>query len=239
MFLLNYFSFELRKWMRDTFTAVVLFYPLLFGSVGRFLLPILEKEANLNLAPYYAVIVVSFGMMTAKILGAVVGFSILDDRDDNILYTVRVAPLSLEVFIGLKLLLIYVVSVLGTAFVMWFSNLVPISAGVLWSIAFLAGFQAPLLALLINYVASNKVEGFAAIKGLNVLVLFPIAALFFTGFKEFIFAIEPSFWPAKALFGSLSGVPQQLSYNSYYFIGLAYVVVAIILVYRAFAKKVY
>lgn len=239
MFLLNYFKFELRKWLRDTFTAVVLFYPLLFGCVGRYLLPVIEKQANVNLAPYYAVIVVSIGMMTAKILGAVVGFSILDDRDDNILYTVKVAPLSMEVFIGLKLLLIYVVSVLGTAFVMWFSNLVPIAPAVLWSIALLAGFQAPLLALLINYVASNKVEGFAAIKGLNVLVVFPIAALFFTDIKEFLFAIEPSFWPAKALFGAITGVPQQLSYSGYYLIGLAYVVVATLMVYKLFAKKVY
>lgn len=239
MFLLSYFRFELRKWLRDTFAGVVLFYPIMFALIGRYLIPLIERQANLNFKPYYPVILVSLGMITAKLLGAVVGFSILDDRDDNILLTVKVAPLSMEVFIGLKLVLIYVISFIGTAFVLWFANLAPVSAGVLFGVALVAAFQAPLLAILINYLATNKVEGFAAIKGLNTLIIFPIVALFFTDFKEFIFSFEPSFWPAKALFGAITGAPQQLGYQTYLIVGLVYAVVANVVAYRAFAKKVY
>jgi len=192
-----------------------------------------------DLSPIYPIILVAISMISAKIAGAVVGFSILDDRDDNILYTVKVAPLSMEVFIGLKLLLVYILSTIGTIFVLWFAQLGQLSWGTIIGIALVAAIQAPLLALLINYVASNKVEGFAAIKGLNVLIVFPVVALFFHDIKEFLFAVEPSFWPAKALYGALTNAPQQLSYNGYYLIGLAYGLTATFLAYKAFAKKVY
>ena len=239
MFILNYFKFELKKWFRDSFTSFVLVYPLLMGLTGRYLVPLIEKQMGSDLSAIYPIILVGLSMISAKIAGAVVGFSILDDRDDNILYTVQVAPLSMEVFIGLKLLLVYILSVIGTVFVLWFSNLGQLPWSTMISISLLAAIQAPLLALLINYVASNKVEGFAAIKGLNVLVVFPIVALFFHDIKEFLFAIEPSFWPAKALFGALTGTPQQLSFSGYYTIGLVYALLATYLAYRGFAKKVY
>ena len=239
MFVLNYFKFELKKWFRDSFTSFILVYPLLMGAAGRYLVPMIERRMGSDLSPTYPIILVALSMISAKIAGAVVGFSILDDRDDNILYTVQVAPLSMEVFIGLKLLLVYILSVIGTIFVLWFSNLGQLPLGTIISISLLAAIQAPLLALLINYVASNKVEGFAAIKGLNVLVVFPVVALFFHDIKEFLFAIEPSFWPAKALYGALTGVPQQLSYNGYYIVGLGYGLLATYLTYRGFAKKVY
>lgn len=239
MFILNYFKFELKKWSRDSFTSFILVYPLLMGAVGRYLVPLIEEQMGSDLSPFYPIILVALSMISAKIAGAVVGFSILDDRDDNILYTVKVAPLSMEVFIGLKLLLVYLLSVIGTIFVLWFSQLGQLSLGTIIGISLVAAIQAPLLALLINYVASNKVEGFAAVKGLNVLVVFPVVALFFHDIKEFFFAIEPSFWPAKALYGALTGMPQQLSYNGYYITGLAYGLLATYLAYRGFSKKVY
>jgi len=214
-------------------------YPLMMGAAGRYLVPLIERQLGSDLSSAYPIILVALSMLSAKIAGAVVGFSILDDRDDNILHTVKVAPLSLEVFISLKLLLIYFLSVVGTIFVLWFSNLGVLPWGTIFGIALVAALQAPLLALLINVVASNKVEGFAAIKGLNVLVVFPVVALFFRDAKEFLFAIEPSFWPAKALYGALTGVPQHLSFNGYNTIGLVYALVATLVVYKLFAQKVY
>lgn len=239
MFVLNYFKFELKKWLRDSFASFVMVYPLMMGAAGRYLVPLIERQMGSDLSAAYPIILVAISMISAKIAGAVVGFSLLDDRDDNILHTVKVAPLSLEVFIGLKLLLVYFLSVVGTIFVLWFSNLGVLPWGTIVGIALVAALQAPLLALLINVVASNKVEGFAAIKGLNVLVVFPVVALFFRDAKEFLFAIEPSFWPAKALYGALTGIPQQLSFSAYYVFGLFYGLAATVIAYKAFANKVY
>lgn len=238
-FYLSYAGYELKKWLRDSLTAFVLTYPVLLGLAGRYLVPFAEKQAGFNLAPYYHVVLVFLGLMTAKIMGAVAAFSILDDRDDNILLSVKVAPLSLAYFIGLKLFMVYIASFFGTAFVLWFSNLVELSAGVIFGISFLAAIAGPITALLINVIASNKVEGFAGLKGMGILIVFPVVSLFFFDAKEFIFAFEPGFWPAKALSTAILGrEAYQLGYNAYYFIGLVYAVTVLVVVYRAFQKKV-
>lgn len=234
-----YAGYEVKKWTRDSLTAFMLVYPLLLAAIGRFLVPLISDQLGFSLSPWYHAILSALALITAKISGAIVGFSILDDRDDNILLAVKVAPMTLEAFIGLKLLLVYLFSFIGCAFVIWFSNLTPLTSGVILGISALSAFEGPLVALLINCFASNKIEGFAAIKSLNALVVFPIVALFMKGAKEFIFAFEPGFWPAKAL--SLAVLNQeafQLTYQGYFWIGLAYVLVANVAAYLWFKRRV-
>ncbi len=236
MFYIFYFIYEIKRWMRDPLTAFLLTYPLVLAAIGRFL--IAGGRLGTDLTPYYPIILIALSMITAKITGVLAAFSILDDRDDKIFYAVRVAPLSFDFYMGLKLFITYLFSFAGTAFVMWFSNLATLPAGVIVSISLLAALGAPLSALLINCMASNKIEGFAAVKALNALIIFPIVSLFFTDAKEFIFSFEPSFWPAKALNQTIIKKDIfQLSYNGYYFIGLAYVVILSIITYQIFKRK--
>ncbi|MDP2858351.1 MAG: ABC transporter permease [Bacillota bacterium] len=239
MELVAYAGYEIRKWFRDSLSAFMLTYFVLMGLIGRYLVPLAERQLGFNLTPYYHVILVALMLFASRIIGAVAGFSILDDRDDNIMLAVKVAPMTLEAFIGLKLALIYSLSVVGGAFVLWFSQLVPLQAGTIWSVAAVAAFGAPLAALLINCLASNKIEGFAAIKGLNTLVILPIVALFMRGAKEFIFAFEPGFWPAKALSVAIAGsAAGQLSYATYLSVGLVYAIGAVIALYAVFKRRV-
>jgi fluoroquinolone transport system permease protein len=234
----NYASYELRKWLRDSLTQFMLVYPLLLGAAGRYLVPFAEAQVNASFAPYYHVILAALALVVARIAGAVVAFSILDDRDDNVLYSVQVAPLSVDFFIGLKLAMVFVLSWVGSAFVLYFAGLVALPAGTIWGISFLAAFGGPLTALLINCVAKNKVEGFAAVKGVNTLVVFPLVALFFSDRREFLFALEPSFWPAKALSVAVVGPGLwQLSYTGYYATGLLYAVAATLLAYLALRRR--
>lgn len=238
MLYLTYAGYEVRKWWRDAMTRFMLIYPVMMGLIGRFLIPLAERQAGASFAPYYHVILVGLGLVVARISGSVVAFSILDDRDDNVLYSVKVAPLSLEVFIGIKLVMVFILGFFGSAFVLWFADLMPLSPGTIFAIAFLAAFNGPITALLLNVLAKNKVEGFAVMKSLGAFVFFPIASLFFHDAKEFIFAVEPGFWPAKAFTAQVTGGAFQLSALGYYLIGLAYAVVLTFVVYRLFERRV-
>lgn len=237
-FYLTYAGYEIRKWVRDPFARFILAYPPVFGIIVRYVIPFAEKQAGRSFAPYYPVILVVLALVLSRISGAIVAFSILDDRDDNVLSAVKVAPLTLEFFLGLKMLLVYLLSFLGATLAVWIADLMPVSARILLEISFLSAFSAPLTALLINCVAGNKVEGFAAIKGLNGLVILPIVSLFFLDKKEFLFAFEPGFWPAKAFQVALVNRDIfQLSYSTYYAVGLVYVVVLNVIVYVAFKNR--
>lgn len=239
MFRLRYVGYELKKWSRDSLLTFFMIYPALFTAVARWLVPFIETRNNITLAPYYYLIVAALALFTPLIFGAVAAFSILEDRDDNVLLAIRVAPLSLDFFIGIKLVIVYLLSLLSAVFIIWFSGLADISASALWSVSFVAAGAAPLTALLINAVASNKIEGFAAIKGMGILIILPIVALLFFDKKEFLFSFVPAFWPAKALAAAmLPDRPWQLSYAAYLLIGLAYMVLANVLAYRAWQAKV-
>lgn len=234
-----YAGYEVRKWVRDSFTVMMLGMFLVFGAIARFLVPAIEQQWSLNLAPYYHVVLAGLVLVAARIAGAVAGFSILDDRDDNIMLAVKVAPMSLEAFIGLKMAMVCLLSFAGGVFVLWFSNLMSISWGVILAVSAVGALGAPLAAMQINCLASNKIEGFAMVKGLNILVVVPIVALFMRGAKEFLFAFEPGFWPAKAFAVAVAGpAAGQLPYAAYLLIGLAYGIAANIVLYGVFKRRV-
>lgn len=239
MFYMTYAGYELKKWVRDPFARFMIAWPVALAAIIRFAVPIAEERLGMSFAPYYHVVLAAVAVIVSRVSGAIAAFSILDDRDDNVLFSVRVAPLSLEFFIGLKLFLVYVASVLASAFATWFSNLSRVSWGVILGVSAVAAFGAPMAALLINVVAGNKVEGFAAIKATGISAVAPIVALFFFDAKEFWFAVEPGFWPAKALTAATLGNDMmQLTYGAYLAVGLLYGVALVLLLCRLFKRKV-
>lgn len=239
MFHFRYALYELKKWARDSLLGFFIAYPLILGLAVRWLIPVIEDKTGASIAPYYFLIEAALLLLTPLIIGAVAGFSILEDRDDNILLAIKVAPMSLEFFIGLTLFLVFTLSVLGSAFAIWVAQLASLPAGTIWAVSIVSALSAPLTALLINAVASNKIEGFAMVKGTGVLIIFPIVGLLFFDAKEFLFSFVPGFWPAKALAATM--LPQhafQLSYAAYLLIGLAYALLINLLTYRLFRAKV-
>lgn len=136
MFHLRYVSYELKKWLRDSLLAFLVTYPLIFAAAARWLVPFIETRNSVSLAPYYYLIVAALTLFTPLIFGAVAAFSILEDRDDNILLAIKVAPLNLSFFIGIKLLIVFSLSFLSSMFIIWFSRLAEVSASTLVGVSF-------------------------------------------------------------------------------------------------------
>jgi len=235
----SYASYEIRKWFRDSFSVFMLGYFLMMGIIGRYLVPVVGSRFPMPIAPYYPAVLAALVIFASRIIAGVAAFSLLDDRDDNVLLAVKVAPMSLEAFIGVKMGLIYLISLGGGVFVLWFSQLVELSLGTMLTIAAVTALGSPIFALLINCVASNKIEGFAAIKGLNIFVILPVVALFIRGNAEFAFAFEPSFWPVKALAVAIGSpvTSAQLSYGTYLGVGTIYSLAVLAAVYTVFKRR--
>ena len=229
---------EVKKWTRDPMLFFMLFYPLLFGALGRYLLPWLAEGGDFNVDLYADIVLVVLALMIPVIFGAVLAFSILDDRDDHILTSIKVTPLSLNQFLSFRVALVFAVSFASCTFVMWFADIGGLTISNIAAISFLASLSAPMSGLVINAFSNNKIEGFAVMKGLGTVMLFPVIALFFIDYKEFFFAVVPGFWPAKAISSIVRGEGLLLlTYNQYYFIGLAYAVVVNLLAYKLFLKR--
>ena len=234
----SYVSTEFKKMSRDPMMTFMVFYPIILSLIGRYLLPLVAKGSNFNIDLYADIIIVILTLLTPMIYGAIIGFSILDDRDDNILTSIRVTPLSIHQFISIRIVTVSLLSFIACVYVMWFSNVGNLRLGNILAIGALASLTTPMTGLIINALSQNKIEGFAVMKGTGIIIIFPVIALLFIDKREFFFSFAPGFWPAKAISVLVRGEGLlTLSYNQYYFVGIVYALVLNLLAYKFFLKK--
>jgi len=231
-------SSEVKKWTRDPFMVFMLIYPLLFALVGRYLIPYVAESSDFMLEAFSDIVLVALLLFCPAIYGAVVGFSILDDRDDNILISVQVTPLDVHQFLSVRLVLASFMTFATCLFIIWFTGLVTMTTAEAATISLMIALGTPVVGFLINSLSSNKVEGFAIMKGFGTASLFPLVGLFFFDVKELLFSVVPGFWPAKMIGIIFRGEGIHfLSYNQYLWIGLVYIALATFFVFGVFRRK--
>ena len=90
--------------------------------------------------------------------GALIGFSLLEDRDDNVLTNIKVTPLSIHQFLSFRLVGVYILCVIATIFVVLFSNGGDVSIEKIIAISLLASLEAPISVLLIKAFEKKKLK---------------------------------------------------------------------------------
>ncbi len=207
---------ELKNIFRDKMYAFFMVYPIIIGIVAYFLIPYLRTEVGDLVANIVALM---FVIMTSFMFGAITGFTLLDDQDDQVLYSLRITPIKVSDYIWIKLMMSYILGVISTFLLVFITKLFESSVMNMVGISLLASLQAPMLALFINAFASNKVEGFVFMKSTGIIVMIPMAALFLTNWTEVFLGIVPGFWVARIV--SMSMIPGDYFSNEilYYILG--------------------
>jgi fluoroquinolone transport system permease protein len=193
---------DFRNVQRDSLLGWMVFIPLFTGVLVRIFVPRLTDwlltTYTFDLTPYYGLILSYLIVLITPILfGAVIGFLLLDERDDHTLTALQVTPLSLSNYLLYRLGMPIFLSI--------FMNLVIFSVAGLGTFPFslqvmvttLAALQAPLFALFLAAFAENKVAGFALMKGINAVLILPTISFFFPPVWQFLTGLIPTFWPLK------------------------------------------
>lgn len=226
---------------RDSLLLGILIMPWLMALFLRLLVPGVSawtaSRFGLDLTTYYPLIVAFFLFLNIPLLfGVLSGFMLLDERDDDTLTALRVTPASLQGFTFYRLLTGFTLSVLYILVTTPLTGLLSL-ADTLRAVpaAFLASLFTPLTAMLLGAFASNKVEGFAVMKGFGLLMVGPLMAYFVPGAWEALFGILPTYWPAKVFWASVADEP----YLWQWLVGLVYNAVLITWLTRRFYAQVY
>lgn len=200
-----------RLLWRDPLLAWVLLLPIGLAALFRALIPgiseALSAASGFDLAVYYPLIMGGYLMTAPGIVGMVIGFLLLDERDERTLSALRVTPLSMRRYLAYR---VTVPLVAGTATTLIGYPLVGVTrlpVTTLVPIAAVAAVSAPSLALVLATAAPNKVAGFAVVKLLNVLNLLPIVAFFVPPPLQYVAGVLPAFWPMRALWSAAAGAP--------------------------------
>ena len=194
-------TIDFKSVKRDPLLRLFLLVPVFMGLGVRVLLPQLAPLAQdwfgVDMAAYYPLWMSMIALAVPMIAGGLVGFLLLDNRDDGVLQALRVTPLSLNGYFLYRSLAPLGLGVLSTLLVIPLAGLAPLSFPAALLVALAGAPFGTLTALYLAAFAENKVQGLALLKISGVLLLPPLAAYFLPANWQVLFWLAPSYWPMK------------------------------------------
>lgn len=232
---------ELKQIGGDNLMLMMALYPILLAVIGKYAVPYFRDlflSDTFDLMDHYNLIVVFIILATPYIYGALSAFMLLDEREQGSLQAMQVTPITIEYYLGVKVLVMTCISVITGVVLTLFIGLIEISFLEAILINALIGLSMPFNLMLINYAANNKVEGFAVVKGTGLLIMLPMLVFYVPKQYNLILGIIPGYWPAMAV-GAVNGHPSALlAYWGYGLIGCVYILVLCGLLLKGFKRKI-
>ncbi|HEU4767488.1 MAG TPA: hypothetical protein VFS77_08930 [Pyrinomonadaceae bacterium] len=222
---------------RDSMLRWIALFTPAFGLLFRFGIPsvaeLLRRQLNFDLVAYYPLLMSFLPLILATMIGSVVGFLLLDQRDDQTLSALLVTPLSLSDYLRYRLTGLMLVSVVLGAVMVPMAGLTPTTPMQALVSAVTAAPLAPIYALFLGTIAANKVQGFALAKAAGIVMVPCIVSYFVTGPWQTAFGLLPHYWPLKVfwLFNEGTIGPALL----HALIGLAWQSVLLMVLVRRFS----
>jgi len=232
---------QFKRIGRDSILILLMVYPFILTILGRYLVPIIQEATlsiNFDLANHYHALMIFFVVMNPVLFGDIIGLMLIDEREDNTLSAIRVLPIKMSHYILSKSALFILLSTISGMLITWLINLyhVPLLASFLINLVASLGVLFGML--LVNYLASNKVEGFAAMKGTGFILIIPVIALYIPHPFNFLCGFAPAFWPSMAIAAYSNNFNPSMSTGAYLGIGTVYILVVSILLYKKIMEKI-
>jgi fluoroquinolone transport system permease protein len=226
-----------RMLWRDPLLGWVLALPIGLAFLLRPLIPRVQEAllagAGFDLTPYYPLVMGGYLMTAPGMVGMVIGFLLLDERDARTLTALRTTPLSMRQYLAYRIALPLLLGTASTLVGYPLTGLTPLPLTSLLPIVVVASLSAPLLALILALAAPNKVAGFAVVKVLNAVNLLPIVAYFAPRPAQYVAGVFPTYWPMRALWSAAA----DEAFGASLLLGGVVSVLALFMVARLFDRK--
>lgn len=228
---------DLRSIGRDSLLLWVVPYPLVLGVLMHWLAPVAEswlaRDFGFEIGPYLPLLGCFLLLAAPTMVGLVIGFLMLDERDEGALTALLVTPLTTGQYLLYRIGVPLLASTAMGLLIFPLVNFGAVPWGPVVPVVAVASLEAPLFALFLVSFAENKVQGFALAKGLGVLLVAPAAIFFVDEPWQYLAGIAPTYWPVKAFAVASAGEP---GYAVFIAAGLATHVLCILLLLRRFGR---
>lgn len=232
---------ELKQIGADNLMMIMAFYPFLLAVIGKYAVPFFRElflTESFDLGDHYSLIVVFIILATPYIYGALSAFMLLDEREQGSLQAIQVSPITIEYYLGVKVILITGISVITGVILTLFIGLLEITLIEAIIINLLIGLSMPFNLMLINYLARNKVEGFAVVKGTGLLIMLPMLVFYVPKQYNLLLGIIPGYWPAMAIAALAKHSSASMPYWGYGIVGCIYILILCALLLKGFKRKI-
>ena len=250
--------YEMKNITRDKMTMTMVVYPFVMVLFGAYLIPLILDQFNPSgtLSNATLIIMIVLASLGPLLAGAMLGFLLLDHKDENTLISLRVTPVSLMNYLRFKSFYTTVLSfvsslviILGVKYlsgdaytVMGFNpwNEITVMNALVFSV--ISAVFAPVFGVMIATLGANKIEGFAYLKTLGILILIPALVTLeaLQGWAQYFLGVVPTFWPVKGLLEGSNLLTNSANLPSlvYSLIGLIYLAGLFALLTRMFIRSV-
>jgi len=226
---------ELRNILRDRMYLFFAVYPLVFGALGYFLVEWIHDKYPLS--PWDGITAMVLVVVTGYVFGALIAFTLLDDKDDKVLMSLKITPISVKKYIYVKILVGMIFGFISTLILLLATNFLPdANFFIIIGVALLGAIQVPSVALIVNSFSDNKVEGFVVMKLSGMVVLFPVIGFLVTGWVQYFLGVAPGYWAGRLV--ELQLIPTETGSSILVFIaGIAYNILATWLLMKLYTKR--
>lgn len=185
-----------RNIFRDPMISVIPFAPVLAAFALSYLIPYVNSLFNIE--EYYPVFAVFIIILSPMLYSMVIGFMLLEDRDEQLLSFISVTPSGKTGYLLRKMIIPLLFSFLVTIIAVPISGFTSVRITLLIFPALVSSCGLPLFALFLAGFANNKVEGLAYAKGSGVLFLTILFAFFIPEPAQYFAGlIFPYYWTAR------------------------------------------
>ena len=233
-------AIDARNVARDSMLRWIAIFTPAFGLLFRFGAPpvadMLRKQFGFELVAYYPLLMSFLPLVAAGMTGTVVGFLLLDERDDETLTALMVTPLSLGDYLRYRLSGVMLLSAMFGALMVPLAGLSETTMLQVVVTAVTAAPLAPIYALFLGTFAANKVQGFALAKAVGVVLVPCVVSYFVTGPWQSAFGLVPHYWPLKTFWLFDDGATAAALLHA--LIGLVWQAVLLIVLVQQFSHVV-
>lgn len=258
---LTLLKYEFKTITKDSTSLFMLIYPFLMLFLIGYVIPSFLDRAsnnNANIIVLQMMLGVSLSL-GSYMAGALIAFSIIENKDDQTILNLSVTPLSIKGYMIFKLVYGFIFSIISNLIILGGlkliasdkfviivgENVIRLLDNLSWFklviFILIMGLTIPVVALLFASFAKNKIEGFTFLKAGAILIILPVLTIFefFQGAKQYLLGIFPNFWPIKAMLNiSMQSTDStNLNYFMYMLIGGVFLSFLSLLMFKFFFKK--
>ena len=225
---------DLKQVFRDPVMSILMLAPLLivvvFKLLTLFLFPFIATKFNFEFSLYYQYLMAGILILISGMLGIVIGFMMLDDKDGNIAELMAVTPLGRSGYLINRLSFSSILCLFYSIIAIYVLNIIELPFYTILLLSLLSGIYSIIIGLLIFSGADDKVKGLTFAKGLNMLGIFAFSDLFALNWFSILSLIFPTYWITRI-------IENPHSISAFLLGTLIHVIWLSYLIYRYLSKK--
>ncbi|MCF8020732.1 MAG: hypothetical protein K9L62_15230 [Vallitaleaceae bacterium] len=211
MLKLIYLKSDLKQLFREPMMTLLFLIPLIISPFFRLILdigvPFLQRYVTFSVDAYHNYILAFVLLMVPAMLGVVMGFMLLDDKDGKIIELLSVTPFGRNGYLMVRLTFVAMATLIYTFYTYLVMGLYILPIQILFFIGLLLCFYGASIGMIFFNLATDKVKGLTYAKGLNIMLFFILVDLLHIPWLTFLAGFFPTYWVYKIIENKNTAIP--------------------------------